>query len=569
MNLIIFSNIHKELLIVTILYKLKVRAWFWIVFIMHHKLDSHQNKIKLFCENDCEVNFEQDQYIQVNKSQSILTNNKLLIKLKENWLVLFIWLLALILRLLSAIFSKGFIHPDEIFQSIEVIYKSIFGIGYIPWEFVDGARSWVYPWLVYIIFKIMIFFGATDIEVILIGVRLFSGLISMITVVTAYYFGKELYGKKAGIFATFFVAIWYDFIFWSTRTMTDGIAVNFLFLAIYFVFRIKKSQTWKNKLKESDTQKEILFSSLCGFFIGIAYIFKFPLIIFSIPIIIWLIFYKRWRGIVCFLFSLISVFLLHGLIDYYTWGTFLQSTIEFLKYNIILGKNAQHGAYPFFSYIAFFAYYYSIFSILFLLFIGLGIKKNWKTIFLICSSMFFIIIFSFIAHKEYRFILPIMPLLSLIAANGMTNYPKFIKMKKYQNFVYGFIVLIICLCSTLIGLFDMTFRPNYHYCQAVKFAGAQADVEAVIVIGEYEFNSPGYSYLQKDINFDFIKWRYTHYTADYVYPGKVLYLIVLDETLEKHPSIYDDLALINATLIQEFIGIRNYLESSVYLYKRA
>jgi len=569
LNLVVFINIHEELLIETILYKIKVRAWFWIVFIMHYKLNFHEKKINLYCENDAEVKFENNQFIQENKPQGLLTNNKILIKLKKNWLVLFIWLLALILRLLSAIFSKGYIHPDEIFQSIEVIYKSIFGIGFVPWEFIEGARSWVYPWTVYIIFKIMIFFGATDIEVILIGVRFFSGLMSMITVVTAYFFGKELYGKKAGIFATFFIAIWYDFIFWSTRTMSDGLAVNFLFLAIYFVFRIKKSQTWKNRLKESNVRKEILFSSLCGFFVGIAYMFKFPLIIFSIPIIIWLIFYKRWRGIVCFSFSLIFVFLIHGLIDYFAWGTFLQSTIEFLKYNIISGKNAQHGAYPFYAYIAFFAYYYSIFSVLFLLFIGLGMQRNWKTIFLICSSLFFIIVFSFVAHKEYRFILPIMPLLSIIAANGMVNYPKFIKMKKYQNFIYGFIVLLICLCSTLTGLFDTTFRPNYHYCQAVKFAGEQEDVEAVIVIDGYEFNSPGYSYLQKDIDFEFIKWRYTSYTANYIYPGKVIYLIVLDETLEKHPSIYNDLSRINATLVQEFVGIKNYLESTVYLYKRA
>lgn len=553
----------------TILYKLKVRAWFWIVFTMHHRLGFHQKKNSLYCENNAEIKFENDQFIQVNKSEGFLTNNKMLIKLKKNWLVLFIWLLALFLRLLSAIFSKGYIHPDEIFQSIEVIYNSIFGIGFIPWEFIEGARSWVYPWIVYIIFKIMIFFGASDIEVILIGVRFFSGLLSMVTVVTAYFFGKELYGKKAGIFATFFIAVWYDFIFWSTRTMSDGIAINFLFLAVYFIFRIKKSQTWKSKLKETNTRKEIVNSSLGGFFIGIAYIFKFPVIIFSIPIVIWLIFYKCWRGIICFSFSLIFVFLLHGLIDYFTWGTFLQSTIEFIEYNIISGKNAQHGAYPFYTYIAYFAYYYSIFSILFLLFIGLGIKRNWKTIFLVCSSLFFIIVFSLIAHKEYRFILPIMPLLSLVAANGMVNYPKFIKMKKYQNFIYGFIVLLICLCSTLTGILDITFRPNYHYCQAVKFAGEQEDVEAVIVIGEYEFNSPGYSYLQKDIDFEFIKWRYTSYTANYIYPGKVIYLIVLDETFDEHPSVYDDLRIINATLIQEFVGIRYNIEKSVYLYKRA
>ncbi|MHA1463195.1 MAG: hypothetical protein ACTSQ0_09030, partial [Candidatus Heimdallarchaeota archaeon] len=142
--------------------------------------------------------------------------------MKDNWLVLVIWTLALVLRIISAILSKGYVHPDEHYQSIEVVYNEIFGIGVIPWEFIEGARSWFYPGIVYLIFKVMIAFGASSIESILIGVRLFSGILSMISVIVAYYFGKLLFGKEAGLFATFFIAIWYDFVFWATRTMTDG-----------------------------------------------------------------------------------------------------------------------------------------------------------------------------------------------------------------------------------------------------------------------------------------------------------------------------------------------------------
>ena len=518
-----------------------------------------------------QVNKDSDISIKVEDSK--LTKKKsFFYKIKQwsqkNWLVLIVWFLALVLRIISAIFSKGYIHPDEIYQSIEVVNYGIFGRGFIPWEFIEGARSWVYPGIVYIIFKIMIFFGATDIEIILIGVRLFSGLLSMSMVITAYFFGKELYNKKAGIFASLFIGIWYDFIFWSTRTMTDGIAVNFVFLAVYFGFRVKKSESWKQELSEIKTKKEIRDSFLAGLFLGIAYIFKFPTIIFGLPLLVWFLYQKRWRGVLCFISSVIIVVILHGVFDYFTWGTFFQSTIEFFEYNIISGKNAEHGAYPFYSYIAFFAYYYSIFSVLFLLFVSIGFKRNRGTILLVLASLFFIVIFSFISHKEYRFILPIMPLFSLIAGNGIVNYPKFIKMKRYKNWIYGFVVLIIATCSTVTGIFDITFQPNNNYCQAVKYASEQEDAEIVVVIGGAVFNSPGYSYFQGEAEFLFMRWRYTEYVADYLYPGKTIYFITLDSILEEHPKIITDLEGVNATLVRQFVGPRYYTEGIVAVYKR-
>ena len=523
-------------------------------------------------EEQEQINKDTDIILESDCSNLVEKKRSFIAKVKEwsreNWLVLIIWFLALLLRVISAIFSKGYIHPDEIYQSIEVINYGIFGRGFIPWEFFEGARSWVYPGIVYIIFKIMIFFGATDIEVIIIGVRLFSGLLSMSMVIVAYFFGKELYNKKAGIFASLFIGIWYDFIFWSTRTMTDGIAINFIFLAVYFSFRVKKNSKWRDKLSNFEVKKEIRDSFLAGLFLGIAYIFKFPTAVFGLPIVIWFLFQKRWRGILCFAATVIVVVLMHGVFDYFTWGRFFQSTIEFFEYNIISGKNAEHGTYPFYSYIALFAYYYSIFSVLFLLFVVIGFRKNRGTIFLVLASLFFIIVFSFISHKEYRFILPIMPLFSLIVGNGIVNYPKFIKMKRYQNWVYGFVILLIATCSTITGIFDITFRPNYNYCQAVEFASKQEDSEIVVVIGGAIFNSPGYSYFQGEGEFLFIRWRYTIYIANYLYPGKTIYFITLDSVLLEHPKIITDLKIVNATLIKQFEGPRFYEEGIVSVYKR-
>src|SRR5262250_3404042 len=44
--------------------------------------------------------------------------------------------------------DDGIYWPDEIYQSLEPAHRLVFGYGLIPWEFVQGARSWALPGLV-------------------------------------------------------------------------------------------------------------------------------------------------------------------------------------------------------------------------------------------------------------------------------------------------------------------------------------------------------------------------------------------------------------------------------------
>src|SRR5262245_58250067 len=52
---------------------------------------------------------------------------------------------ALLARLWVAWTDQGIIWPDEIYQSLEQAHRLVFGYGFVPWEFRDGARSWFFP----------------------------------------------------------------------------------------------------------------------------------------------------------------------------------------------------------------------------------------------------------------------------------------------------------------------------------------------------------------------------------------------------------------------------------------
>ena len=60
-----------------------------------------------------------------------------------------------IIRVVLAVNTGGMVHPDEIYQSLEIAHEMKYGYGYKPWEFQipetpddDGAaRSYLFPLL--------------------------------------------------------------------------------------------------------------------------------------------------------------------------------------------------------------------------------------------------------------------------------------------------------------------------------------------------------------------------------------------------------------------------------------
>src|SRR6185312_14885918 len=65
-----------------------------------------------------------------------------------------ILVLAAPIRLWAAVSDQGMFWPDEIYQSLEQAHRFAFGNGLIPWEFEQGARSWLFPGLIGLLWKL-------------------------------------------------------------------------------------------------------------------------------------------------------------------------------------------------------------------------------------------------------------------------------------------------------------------------------------------------------------------------------------------------------------------------------
>lgn len=111
-----------------------------------------------------------------------------------------LYILFVLLRYLSAFFSKGYIHPDEFLQGPQIISSEIYPIrdAFIPWEFKDCPpnRS-ILPLFLFIgapLYLLKHLFGVTLNERILL-------LLPKLTVTTfSFLIGQQKPKKKRSLF---------------------------------------------------------------------------------------------------------------------------------------------------------------------------------------------------------------------------------------------------------------------------------------------------------------------------------------------------------------------------------
>ncbi|KAJ1949663.1 hypothetical protein EC988_004682, partial [Linderina pennispora] len=58
-------------------------------------------------------------------------------------------------RLLNVSLVQTYIHPDETWQSLEVAHRSVFGYGFVTWEWHYTLRGYAHPMMFAAVYKIL------------------------------------------------------------------------------------------------------------------------------------------------------------------------------------------------------------------------------------------------------------------------------------------------------------------------------------------------------------------------------------------------------------------------------
>lgn len=245
-------------------------------------------------------------------------------------------------------------------------------------------------------------------------IRIIVEIFSILGILSTYYLGEKLYNEKVGLLSALFLSFSPLYIFFSQKILTEVIFITFSSLALTtFYIGIEKNRKFF-----------YISAVLTGISILTKY-FGFLLIIFYL---IYVLLRKRISIIKEKEFYLSLIILLLTLLPWLILNTFyyrnpIGSIFENADIYLPLSKNE-----PFYFFLV---NSWQIFGLTFI-FIPIGIYYSIKKIdsnnlLILITCILPFIIFSFMQHKELRYMVVFLPVFSCLSAYGVLNIPKNLK----------------------------------------------------------------------------------------------------------------------------------------------
>ncbi len=412
---------------------------------------------------------------------------KVLEKIKLFWdrhPLSFIMIIAIVSRMCAIAFAKGYGMDDDHFCVIDIAQNWLNGskdwIGQS-----DNLRSFLYPGLHYFLFDILQKFGIFDPQIKMYFVRFFNAVFSLLTVYFGYKTVAAVTSEKSAKLIGLLLAILWPMPFMSVRDLLEFACIPPMMIGMYFLYK-----NWK--FNESNTQpfplcadpkpdaerKKILYAIVAGLAFGLAFTLRFQTMSIAGTIGIVLLVSKRIKeafsyGIAFF----VSAFCFQGIPDWILCGSPIISFWNYLTYNSANGDAYTTG--PFYTYVGLLIGVFIPPTSLLLLW---GFCRTWKKHALIFwPTIVFFIIHSLYPNKQERFILPILPFVTILAIVGWQEFAaKSEFWQKKKKLLHGLWVWFWVFNSLLLLMTTFTYSKKSRV-ETLSYLYHSSDVTGAII----------------------------------------------------------------------------------------
>ncbi|MCX6825892.1 MAG: glycosyltransferase family 39 protein [candidate division Zixibacteria bacterium] len=396
--------------------------------------------------------------------------------LKKNplWICL---LLALILRLFSVIYSRGYMASDDHFETVQVAYEGArSGLlnpdGLMRWNAVESSeigRSPLYVLLLYSLMKIQIGLGIQHLNSQMYLIRLIHALLSLSVVWFGYRYIYESTGqKKYSLWAGLILAAHFLMPYLSVRNLIEQVSADILVPAVFLAYM----GAGKNN------GRLLMLSGILG---GLSWMIRFNtgLAIMPIPFVIWYL-SKNVRPALYFCAGVLLMIIFSGSLDAIFLGSFGRSTLNILK-SVFFPAGAPPLPQPIWIYtILIFGVLIPPFSLYFLLpfFRRAVIRKH---LILFSAVTFFFAVHCLISHKEERFLIPIFPLIIMMGVIGLRDWLSRYEISNLHQKVFKVsAIAAILLNFLLLPLFTFNYGHK-GLVEPLAYLSHQEDIKGVFL----------------------------------------------------------------------------------------
>lgn len=405
---------------------------------------------------------------------------------------------AFLLRLAVGLGYPNILWPDEIFQSLEQAHRLAFGYGIVPWEFRAGTRSWLLPGALAALMRIggALGTGSTPYLATVIGALC---ALSLLPVAVAFLWGHRTGGTAGALITGTLAAVWFELVYFAPKALNEVVASHLLLPALYLA-------------RFDDGKRGRLLGS--GLLMGTALGLRFHL---APALVCALIYLCRGDGkskCLPLAGGTAAAFALCGTLDLFTWQYPFQSVWYGFYVNVVEGKSLLWGAHPWYHYLAVGARVWSWAAPVLAALVLLGARQSFL---LLLTAAAVVATHSLVAHKEYRFVYPALPMFIIAAGCGLGLLQRWIArvtVPRWPARAALAAILLACYLTslTLAPRFEASHTgvqlpadgpSHWHYFRApLRFFQALSRDETACGVGLHHIHwalTGGYAYLHRNI----------------------------------------------------------------------
>ncbi|CAH8370595.1 unnamed protein product [Eruca vesicaria subsp. sativa] len=320
-----------------------------------------------------------------------------------------IFMFCLAFRVVNALLIQTYFNPDEHWQSLEVAHRTVFGYGYLTWEWKRGIRSYLHPMVFAFLYKLLHLTGLDTPYVMSKAPRLMQSIFSALGDLYLYKLSDALYGENVAGWSLFCqMANWFMF-FCMNRTFSNCLETVLTIMGLYYWPCIRDSSIGHTVNRKWGLVIAALAcairptSAIIWLYVGTLELFLTPnkvkfIVLEVIPI------GSLVLGLTCSL-------------DRLMYGSWVIVPLNFLKFNFLSSGGDYYGTHPWHWYFS------QGFLVMLFTFTPLSIAGmiNSKSQKLSALVLWVLTIYSLLGHKEFRFVLPVLPLALIFSGYALTQ----------------------------------------------------------------------------------------------------------------------------------------------------
>lgn len=401
-----------------------------------------------------------------------------------------IFVAAFAVRMMVTVLFPGIHYPDEVIQSLEQAHRAVFGYGLVPWEFREGARSWLLPGLLIAPMWLGDALAPETGAYRYFAQALVAALSAGIAVV-GYWWGLRV-GRSHGVLAALVLGTWFEAVYFGARALGEVVGGVFLFAGVFLC----------------SGRRDVRRTLLAGLCLGGAFVFRFHLALAIALAAAWHCRLDVRRGWWPLLAGASLPLLALALVDSLAWGTPFGSILANVQANLVEGRSVMYGTSPADWYLLQIVERWGIATGAIAVLAMWGARRDPLPVLV---ALVVVLTHSAIAHKEYRFIYPAIPLVLLSAALGTAEFCRWFAAWLKRPVVHAGLVAgasVAWMATSLALASAPQMRPEWFRGRAglelMSRARSDADCGVGLLVG-WSWTG-GYSSLHKDIPIHLLGW---------------------------------------------------------------